>query len=102
MSINKQYYKKKATCKVTFSAPVSETNSAKKAYVVGEFNNWSTSATPMKRSKKGSFTASLVLERGQEYQFRYLFDNKHWSNDAEADKLADTPYGDVKNSVVVI
>jgi 1,4-alpha-glucan branching enzyme len=102
MSIKKRYFKKKGICKVTFSVPESEGSQVLKVHVVGEFNNWSTSTTPMKRSKKGGFTASLDLKPGQEYQFRYLLDDNRWGNDTEADKSADTPYGDARNSVIII
>lgn len=102
MSINKKYTKDKTKCKVTFLIPSHNTNGAQNANVVGEFNDWSTSATPMKRSKDGSLKTSLVLEQGREYQFRYLFDNQQWCNDPEADRFADTPFGDTKNSVIVI
>lgn len=102
MSIKKQYFKNKGICKVTFGVPESEGNEVRKVHVVGEFNNWSTSATPMKRSRNGEFTVSMELRPGQEYQFRYLLDNNRWENDSEADKSADTPYGDARNSVIVI
>jgi len=102
MSIKKQYLKKKGICKVTFAVPESEGNRAQKVHVVGEFNNWSTTATPMKRSRQGVFTVSLDLQPGQEYQFRYLFDDHRWDNDKEADKSTDTPYGDALNSVIRI
>ena len=102
MSIKKQYFKKKGTCKVTFSLPKSQGNGALKVHVVGEFNNWSTTATPMKPSRKGGFTASVDLEPGRQYQFRYLFDDQHWGNEPDSDGFADTPYGDARNSVLVI
>jgi 1,4-alpha-glucan branching enzyme len=102
MSIKKRYFKSKGVCKVTFGVSESETDEVRKVHVVGEFNNWSTSATPMKRSKKGVFTVSLDLKPGQEYQFRYLLDGDRWDNEAEADKSADTPYGDARNSVIVL
>lgn len=102
MSIKKTYYKKKGICKVTFSVPESQCNGALKAHVVGEFNNWSTNATPMKPSRKGVFTASLDLVPGRRYQFRYLFDDRYWDNDLECDGFADTPYGDARNSVIQI
>ena len=102
MSIRKQYLKKKGICKVTFAIPESDGNGAQRVHVVGEFNGWSTSATPMKRSRMGVFTASVDLKQGQEYQFRYLFDDQRWDNEAEADKFAETPYGDARNSVLVI
>jgi len=102
MSIKKQYLKTKEICKVTFTVPATAGNGAYKAQVVGDFNDWSISATPMKRSKKGIFTTSVNLKKGREYQFRYLFDDDRWDNDAEADRFADTPYGDALNSVIVI
>ncbi len=102
MSIKKEYARNKMICKVTFEVPESLGNNAAKAFVVGEFNNWSTSATPMKRKKNGIFTATLDLQKGHEYQFRYLLDKDKWENEVEADKLAPTPYGDAMNSVVVV
>ena len=102
MSIKKQYLKSKGICKVTFTVPELESNGVQNIHVVGEFNRWSTSASPMKRSKKGIFKTSLDLEPGREYQFRYLLNDDHWANDAEADKSADTPFADARNSVIVL
>lgn len=102
MSIKKQYLKTRPICKVTFTVPESKVNGARKVHVVGEFNNWSTTATPMKHSRKGVFTTSVDLEPGRQYQFRYLLDDHRWDNETEADNVADTPYGDARNSVIVI
>lgn len=102
MSIKKQYLKRKGICKVTFTVAQSEVNGAQKVHVVGEFNGWSPSATPMKRSKNGVFKVSMDLQQGREYQFRYLFDDQRWDNDPHADKSVDTPYDDASNSVIVI
>ena len=102
MSIKKRYFKNKGICKVTFGVSESEGHGVRKVHLVGEFNNWSTSATPMKRSKKGGFTVSLDLHPGQEYQFRYLLDDNHWGNDTEADRSVETPYGGARNSVIVL
>lgn len=102
MSIKKQFLKSKPVCKVTFRISEEMGNSAGTAHVVGEFNNWNFSSTPMKKLKNGAFTATLDLEKGREYQFRYLLDKKSWENDADADKFIPTPYGDSKNSVIVL
>lgn len=102
MSIKKQYLKSKNVCKVTFAVPPSESDGVEKVYVVGEFNNWSTSATPMKRFKNGVFKVSLDLEKGREYQFRYLYDGRTWENDADADTSTETPFGDSRNSVIIV
>jgi 1,4-alpha-glucan branching enzyme len=102
MSIKKQYLKSKPVCKVTFRISEEIGNSAGTAHVVGEFNNWDSVYTPMKKLKTGAFTTTLDLEKGREYQFRYLLDNKIWENDADADKYVLTPFGDCENSVIAL
>lgn len=102
MSIKKQFLKSKPLCKVTFRISEKIGTSAKMAHLVGEFNGWSFLATPMRRLKSGAFTATLDLNQGREYQFRYLLDKKTWKNNAEADKFAPTPFGDSDNSVIVL
>ncbi len=102
MSIRKQYLKTKPVCKVTFRISEDIGNSAGTAHVVGEFNNWDHFSTPMKKLKKGAFTATLDLEKGREYQFRYLLDKKNWENDVSADRFERTPFGDSENSVIAL
>ena len=102
MSIKKQYLKTKPVCKVTFRISEEIGKSVGTAHVVGEFNNWDSFSTPMKKLKKGAFTATLNLEKDREYQFRYLLDNSDWQNDQDADKFVPTPFGDSENSVIAI
>ena len=102
MSIKKQYLKSKPVCKVTFRISEKIGNTAGTAHVVGEFNNWDFISTPMKKLKTGEFTTTLDLEKGREYQFRYLLDNNIWENDADADKYLPTPFGDCENSVIAV
>jgi 1,4-alpha-glucan branching enzyme len=102
MSIKKQLTKKESVCKVTFYLPKEKVASAKDIHLVGDFNNWDTSATPMKKIKDGSFSVTLDLEPGHEYQYRYLLDGATWENDVEADKYVSSPFGDSKNSVVML
>ena len=100
MGIRKQFLKSRPACKVTFKIPENVSNAAKKAHVVGEFNDWSTSATPMRRMKNGAFSATLELPTGRAYQFRYLLGQSHWENDPDADDYLPTPFGDSLNSVI--
>ena len=102
MSIKKQYLKKKPVCKVTFRLPKDDSDAAASIHVVGDFNDWDTKATPMKKMKNGDFTATVDLDLYKEYQFRYLKDTNRWDNDLEADKHVTTPFGDSKNSVIII
>jgi len=100
MSIKKQYLNDCRSCKVTFAIPKKIGNDAKRAYVVGEFNNWSYSATPMKKLKNGSFVTTIDLPIGREYQFRYFLDDKVWLNDRDADSFVPTPFGDSENCII--
>lgn len=101
MSVQKQFLKSKQTCKVTFTLPKEAVNGATDVKLLGDFVNWELDkAVPMK-AKNGAFSATVELEAGKEYQFRYLIDNNTWENDWEADKYAPTPFG-VQNSVVVV
>ena len=101
MSLKKQQLKSKPVCKVTFKLPGEMTNGAEQVSLVGEFNDWDAGAAPMKRLKNGAFTATVSLESGREYQFRYLLDGQTWENDPEADKYVFCGFGGCDNSVVV-
>jgi 1,4-alpha-glucan branching enzyme len=102
MSIKKRYLKRTPVCKVTFGLSKEEAKSARTVNIVGEFNNWDTLATTMKRLKDGSFTVTIDLEVGKEYQFRYLIDRMHWENDGDADRHIASPFRDSQNSVVIV
>jgi len=102
MSIRKRYLKSKPCCKVTFRLPQKRTNEIEEACVVGEFNQWSTEATPMKKMKNGNFQVTVDLDSGREYQFRYLIDGHFWQNDEQADKRIPNNYSGDDNSVVTL
>ncbi len=102
MSVKKQFLKSKPVCKVTFCLPKKAVKNAKNVKIVGDFNNWNTKkGVKMTSLKSGEFKATVELETGKDYQFRYLIDNRNWENDWQADKYAPTPYG-VENSVVCV
>jgi 1,4-alpha-glucan branching enzyme len=68
--------------------------------IVGEFNDWDTTATPMKHLRlDAEWTATVVLEAGQRYRFRYLLNGKEWLNDWYADDYEDNTFG-TSDSVV--
>lgn len=102
MSITKKFLKSKPICKVTFRLPKQAVAKAETVHIVGEFNDWDKKSDPMKGLKSGSFTTTIDLEKGREYQFRYLINGKTWLNEEEADKHVPTPFEDAKNSVVVV
>jgi 1,4-alpha-glucan branching enzyme len=68
--LTKEYLKEKPVCKVTFSLP--EAIQADSAQLLGDFNNWNPANAAMKKQTDGHFTITLDLDKGREYQFRYL------------------------------
>ncbi|MFQ5616695.1 MAG: isoamylase early set domain-containing protein, partial [Anaerolineales bacterium] len=55
--LEKLYAKSRQVCKVTFELP--KDIKAESVCLVGEFNDWNPTATPMKRNKKGAFRLTL-------------------------------------------
>ncbi|WP_395343688.1 isoamylase early set domain-containing protein [Ningiella sp. W23] len=102
MIVKKQYLKSKPVCKVTFKLSKEEAKNAEKVCLVGDFNKWDLSASPMKRLKNGSFSSTLELSKDNEYQFRYLLDDKEWENDWNADAYVPSPVSFDENSVVAV
>ncbi|MBN1218958.1 MAG: isoamylase early set domain-containing protein [Anaerolineae bacterium] len=95
--LTKKFFKSKPTCQVTFELP--KNIEAKQAALAGDFNNWDTGATPLKKMK-GIWKVNLELEPGREYQFRYFVNGSEWHNDEAADKYVPNNV-DGDNSVVV-
>jgi 1,4-alpha-glucan branching enzyme len=84
---------------VTFEYPGASRTSS--VHLVGDFNGWNETATPMKRKERGHiWKARIELAKGQEYQFRYLVDGTSWHNDWHADRYVPNIHGS-DNSVVV-
>ena len=102
MSLKKQFLKSKPICKVTFNLASDLVEGAKKAAILGDFNNWDPKETNMRKLKNGSFTKTLDLEVGKEYQFRYLVDGTKWINDTEADKYVNSGISTEENGVVSV
>ena len=90
--IQKEPAKRKGFVRVTFELPSNLW--AERVNLVGEFNDWDTTATPMHRNRSdANWKATLELKAGQRYRFRYLVDGKEWMNDWRADDHMDNPYG---------
>ena len=92
-------YLKKGRCKVDFELPEVIATAAQTASLVGDFNDWNETATPMTKLKGGRFKVTVDLDLDREYAFRYLVNGIDWHNDPEADRYVDNPFGG-HNSVV--
>ncbi|MHA7056142.1 isoamylase early set domain-containing protein [Aquimarina sp. M1] len=98
MAISKQYLKSKPICKVTFSVPAKEATSVS---VAGEFNEWDTEATVLKKLKNGTFKGTLNLPKDQKFEFKYVVDGR-WTNESDADGFQWNDFAAAENSVLVL
>ena len=73
---------------VTFRIPAS---GAASAALVGDFNAWSTDATPMERNGD-EFEVTMPLSAG-EHRYRFLLDGERWENDWQADDYRPNEFG---------
>ncbi len=101
MALAKQFLKSKPVCKVTFELSADQVQ-GKEVALLGDFNNWNSTDTQLKKQKSGTFKATIELPVGQELQFRYLIDGANWINDEAADKYVPSGVSADLNSVVVI
>lgn len=82
------------TDRVTVTFRVPPEVRAQEVHVVGDFNEWSRQATPMRPDGDGDGLAATVdLEAGRRYRFRYLLDGEVWANDWAADDYVANDYG---------
>ena len=97
--LKKSYSKTGKVCRVTFK--YNNPENAETAAIAGEFNDWSLTENPMKKLKNGTFSATLSLEAGNSYRFRYVLNGDSWVNDEDAHSYVANDYGE-DNSVVVV
>ncbi|MBF0464754.1 MAG: isoamylase early set domain-containing protein [Nitrospirae bacterium] len=98
--LTKQYVEGTNLCKVTFMLPKEATENAHKVTLTGDFNDWDTEATPLKKDKNGIFSVTVELEAETEHQYKFLIDDEHWENDWNADRYEKSCLGNFENSVV--
>jgi 1,4-alpha-glucan branching enzyme len=76
---------------VEFRVPVDHLD-ATAVHLVGEFNDWSLTDTPMVRSGT-HFVVSLRLATGRTYRYKFLIDGRQWENDWHADAYVPNEFG---------
>ena len=95
----KSYSKTGQVCRVTFRLPAEV--EAEQAALCGEFNDWDAEANPMKKLKSGEFSATVSLDAGNTYRYRYLLDGERWENDWDAEGYAPNEFG-AEDSVITV
>lgn len=89
--------------KVTFKLGKHIVRNATGGVLVGDFNNWDTEfGLALTRVDDGSLTATVDLQPGQSYQYRYLLNDGRWENDDMAQHYASTHGLNVENCVVIV
>lgn len=92
--ITKKPLSRGSSIKVTFSLPAG----AERVAVAGDFNGWEPNATPL-RKRGDTRSASVTLEPGHRYAFRYVGEHGQWFNDEAADAYERNAFGD-ENGIV--
>jgi 1,4-alpha-glucan branching enzyme len=64
---------------------------AQEVFLTGDFNNWDSSANPMKKDKKGIWKTALSLKPGT-YEYRFLVDG-NWENDPSCRSCVPNEFG---------
>jgi hypothetical protein len=78
--------------RVTFELPSALW--AERVNLVGDLNDWDTTATPMTRDRRhDDWRATVELPLGQRYLFRYLLNGEEWLNEWQADDYEETDDG---------
>lgn len=72
---------------------------ARSVCIVGTFNDWNPTTTPMLTTSPGQWIKELALAPGM-YEYQYVVDGR-WINDPQAVKSAPNPFGG-RNSVLVV
>jgi predicted flap endonuclease-1-like 5' DNA nuclease len=98
--LKKEYSKDKPYCKVTFILPLEAARGATQILLIGDFNGWNPDEGVKMQVNKSEYQATLELEAGRAYEFRYLVDGATWVNDWDADDYVPSPFMGIDNSVV--
>lgn len=89
--------------KITFKLPAEALGSATEAFVLGDFNEWNLdSAIGLSVQPDGTLAASVELEPGKSYEYRFLLSNGTWINDWSADQYVYNQAFGVENSLIIV
>lgn len=89
--------------KITFTLPAEALGNATGAVLLGDFNDWSLDkGISLSVQPDGTLAASVELEAGKSYQYRFLLNDGTWINDWAAQQYVhDNAFG-VENSLIIV
>ena len=80
---------------------VLDASRARSVAVVGDFNGWDTSATPLVRDSASGLWSALVPVRPGRHLYSFLVDGTIWTLDPNAPRAKDSDYG-TEQSVMIV
>ena len=96
VTIQKSTKRKDSKVRVTFTMPAIDGCSC--LYLVGRFNEWNESIYRLQRADDGTWSLTLELEPGREFQYHFRTNDGTWLNDPSAPHALH-PFGS-ENSLV--
>lgn len=89
--------------KITFTLPAEALGNATGAVLLGDFNDWNfDKGISLSAQPDGTLAASVELEAGKSYQYRFLLSDGTWVNDWAAQQYVhDAAFG-VENSLIIV
>ncbi|NJB81794.1 isoamylase early set domain-containing protein [Wenyingzhuangia aestuarii] len=96
MAVSKKFLKSKPVCKVTFAYTAPE---VKELSLVGDFNEWDATATPLKKLKNGTFKVVVDLDIDKSYEYKFIADGEY-VNDSEPEALVFNEFANAENSLL--
>jgi predicted flap endonuclease-1-like 5' DNA nuclease len=88
---------------IKFSLPLEALGEAESAQLLGDFNNWDqTKAVDLIEGEEGLLQATVELEEGNTYEYRYLLSDGRWINDEAAQEYVYKEDFQIENSVITV
>ena len=88
---------------VTFTLPSDTVGNATGGILLGDFNHWNQSdGIVLKKQKNGDLQATLLLEVGKYYEYRYLLSDGRWVNDEHANPYTNAQGHFVDNCSLIV
>lgn len=75
--------------------------SASRVTIVGDFNDWDATATPLRQETRAGLWSIVVPLRPGRHQYAFVVDGSHWLADPSAPRAADNDFG-TPNSVIMV
>lgn len=89
--------------KIRFTLPAEALGTATEAFLLGDFNEWNLDkGISLSVQPDGSLAASVDLEPGKTYEYRFLLNNGTWINDWAAEQYAHNAAFGIENSVISV